>query len=120
MEDARENRWIGASAPRLEDDALLRGKGRFIDDIAFPGLLEAAFLRSPVAHGRIRRIDISCAKNVEGVVAALRYADLRPLLTSDRIPLAMPAGGMTRCVTSASPSCSWWRRRAPSPRTRSR
>jgi carbon-monoxide dehydrogenase large subunit len=54
----------------------------------------AAFLRSPLAHGRIRRLDIDVARRLDGVQAVLTYQDLRRLLTSDRIPLALPAGGI--------------------------
>ena len=41
---------IGARIPRIEDEPLLRGNGRFVDDIALPGLLQVAFVRSPHPH----------------------------------------------------------------------
>jgi aerobic carbon-monoxide dehydrogenase large subunit len=92
---AEANRgWIGRSARRVEDEPLLRGRARFLDDITLPDLLEAAFLRSPVAHGVIRRLNVSAAKGADGVHAVITYADIRPLLTSDRIPLATSAGGI--------------------------
>mgnify|MGYP006273982045 CR=1 FL=1 len=84
---------IGTPVPRIEDAALLRGQGRFLDDLSPAGLLEAAFLRSPVAHGLIRRFDASAARALPGVHAVYRYDDLRPLMTSDHMPLALPAGG---------------------------
>jgi carbon-monoxide dehydrogenase large subunit len=86
--------WFGQSIPRLEDAALLRGAGRFVDDIELPGLLHAAFLRSMVAHGRLRGIDVTAAAALPGVRRVLTYADLRPLLTCDRIPLKMPAAAL--------------------------
>jgi carbon-monoxide dehydrogenase large subunit len=49
---------VGASIRRKEDDRLTRGRGRFVGDMKFPGQLEAAFVRSTVAHGRIRSISI--------------------------------------------------------------
>jgi carbon-monoxide dehydrogenase large subunit len=49
---------VGASVHRKEDDRLLRGRGRFVGDIAFPGMRELAFVRSPVAHAHLRSIDI--------------------------------------------------------------
>lgn len=49
---------VGARIVRKEDDRLMRGRGRFVGDIQLPGLKEAAFFRSPVAHARILRIDI--------------------------------------------------------------
>jgi dienelactone hydrolase len=73
---------------------LLRGQGRFVDDLDIPGALHVAFLRSPVAHGRLNGIDASAAKALPGVHAVLTFADLRPLLTSDRIPQALPSGAI--------------------------
>lgn len=92
-EVGRQDR-IGAGVRRVEDDSLLRGEGRFLDDIHAPGLAEAAFLRSPIAHGLIRRLDLAAARALPGVVGVFAYDDLRPLMTSDHMPLALPAGGL--------------------------
>ncbi len=86
--------WIGKNVARVEDAVLLRGGATFIDDISIDGAGEAAFLRSPVAHGLIRRLDLAAARALPGVFAVYAYADLRPSLTSDRIPLALPAAGI--------------------------
>ena len=86
-----QHRWIGRRMTRVEDDRLLRGKGRYVDDIELPGLLHAAFFRSPVAHGVIRTVDTSAARAMPGVRAVYTFADLRPLMQMDRIPLATPA-----------------------------
>ena len=56
-------RIVGASVERLEDRPLLRGEGRFVDDIDFPGLLHAAVVRSEHAHAIIRSIDVSDRKS---------------------------------------------------------
>jgi carbon-monoxide dehydrogenase large subunit len=85
---------VGARVPRVEDGPLLRGAGRYLDDIKVPGALEAVFLRSPVAHGIVRRIDAAAARALPGVHAVLTHDDLRPLLTTERIPLALPAAGI--------------------------
>ncbi|MEV8567627.1 xanthine dehydrogenase family protein molybdopterin-binding subunit [Streptomyces sp. NPDC051322] len=61
--------WIGRSVPRVEDDRLLRGNGRYVDDIALSGAVEAAFLRSPHAHARIESVDVTAALAAPGVVA---------------------------------------------------
>jgi carbon-monoxide dehydrogenase large subunit len=79
---------------RLEDEALLRGQGRFVDDIQLPNLLHATFLRSLFAHARLRGVDTTKAKELPGVRAVFAYADLRPYLTSDRIPQALPSAAM--------------------------
>ena len=72
---------------RLEDGPLLRGDGRFIDDLKFAGMLEAAFVRSPHAHAGIRGINTDAAMRLPGVYAVLTLADLAPLLTAERLPL---------------------------------
>ena len=55
--------WIGARAPRKEDEALLTGRARFIDDLSpLPGLRYAAILRSPHPHAKIKKIDVSRAR----------------------------------------------------------
>ena len=81
---AASGRWVGSTPRRVEDEALLRGRGRFIDDLApVPGAMDAALVRSPFAHARITRIDVSAALGLPGVVAVLTGADLaavgRPL-----------------------------------------
>ena len=83
--------FIGRRYPRAEDQALLRGVGRFVDDMRPHGLLEAAFLRSPVAHGLVRSIDTNAARVLPGVHAAFTLGDLRPVLTADRLPLQFPS-----------------------------
>lgn len=69
-------RWVGAPVKRNEDRRLLTGEALFVDDVELPGLLHAAFLRSPVAHGRIRSLDVSAARERRGVVAVLTASDL--------------------------------------------
>lgn len=87
----RQTPYIGRSYPRVEDWTLLRGAGRFVDDLHPSGLLEAAFLRSPTAHGLIRSIDTSAARALPGVHAVYTLADLRQVLTADRLPLQFPS-----------------------------
>jgi len=69
-------RSFGAPIRRNEDARLLRGQALFVDDVELPGMLYAAFLRSNVAHARIRSIDVSAARAREGVVAVYTAADL--------------------------------------------
>jgi carbon-monoxide dehydrogenase large subunit len=69
-------RWVGQSVRRREDARLTTGHGRFVDDVALPGTLHAAFVRSPVARGRITHLDVSAARALPGVVAVLTAADL--------------------------------------------
>ena len=67
---------IGRSVTRIEDDPLLRGAGRFADDVSFPGQLHMRVVRSPAAFGRIVQIDTRAACAAEGVAAAWTAADL--------------------------------------------
>src|ERR1700716_2760317 len=66
---------VGQSVPRFEDLRLVRGGGRYVDDIVLPGLVFGHVLRSPHAHARIRAIDVSKAKAAPGVLAVLTGAD---------------------------------------------
>src|SRR5215203_3478299 len=93
MSDAAAG-WMGRSVRRLEDTTLLRGRGRFVDDIELPGLLHAVFVRSPVAHALLKGVDAASARRLAGVRAVLTYQDLRPLVTCDRIPLALPVSAI--------------------------
>jgi len=61
------NSLIGSPIERLEDLRFLRGRGEYVDDLARPGLLHAAILRSSVAHGRIRGVDVAAARALAGV-----------------------------------------------------
>src|SRR5258705_5808355 len=81
---------FGAAVPRKEDPALLRGGGQFGDDIHLPGMLHAAFVRSPYAHARVRRIDKSAALAVAGVHAVLTFADLPESVRRQTLPLLVP------------------------------
>ena len=62
-------KYVGKSVKRREDKRFLTGKGRYTDDIKLPGMLHAAFVRSPYAHAKILNIDFSAAMDMKGVVA---------------------------------------------------
>jgi carbon-monoxide dehydrogenase large subunit len=67
---------FGSSIKRREDPRLITGKGLFTDDVKQPGQVHAVFVRSPHAHAAIRRVDVSKAKQVPGVVAAFSGKEL--------------------------------------------
>src|SRR2546429_2564973 len=76
--EAEQFRWIGKPISRVEDERLMRGAGRYIDDLhPFPGCKVAAIVRSPYAHAIIRNIDVEAALQVPGVVGAITGADVR-------------------------------------------
>src|SRR5262249_51579398 len=69
--------WVGQSIERVEDAALLTGRGRYIDDIPVsPGTLHAAVLRSPHPHAVIRAIDARAARAAKGVAAVITAEDV--------------------------------------------
>src|SRR5690349_4601570 len=72
-------RYVGARIPRNEDPSLLRGAGCFVDDLQLPGMVHAAVLRSPHAHARLDRIDVSRARRAPGVLDVVTHADLGEL-----------------------------------------
>ena len=76
---------------RLEDPALLRGKGRFIDDIERSEMLEAAFVRSPFGHAEIRGIDTTAARELTGVHAVLTRDEIRPYLRNEYLVVGLPS-----------------------------
>src|SRR3954452_20015716 len=69
-------RVFGEPVKRNEDQRLLTGQALFVDDVELPGLLHAALLRSQVAHGRIKRIDVEVARRRPGVIAVYVAEDL--------------------------------------------
>jgi len=74
-------RWVGAATPRKEDQALLTGQARFIDDLSpIAGIRFAAILRSPHPHARIRRIDFARARELPGVRSIITGTDVRDLI----------------------------------------
>jgi len=76
MVSAESSRFIGRSMQRREDRRLLTGRGQFIADLTLPGMLHAVFVRSQIAHGRIRSIDVARAAAMPGVAHVLTGADL--------------------------------------------
>ena len=94
MAQIAAERYTGASIKRSEDPRILTGRGRYVDDIKLPGMLHAAFVRSPLAHGRVLAVDVSAAQALPGVVAVLTGADLEEITVPGQDPLfAMMAGG---------------------------
>src|SRR5947199_4224093 len=72
--------YIGRSLRRREDRRLLTGQGQFIADLVLPRMLHAVLVRSPLAHARIRSVDVSRAAAAPGALLALNGADLLRLL----------------------------------------
>ena len=88
------NRYIGSPVERVEDLRFLRGRGEFVGDLRREGMLHAAILRSPIAHGRIRRVDTTAAHAIPGVRAVITAAEIGAVPT---IPLRLlPLPGTER------------------------
>jgi carbon-monoxide dehydrogenase large subunit len=82
------NRLIGSPIERIEDLRFLRGRGEYVGDLAPEGLLHAAILRSPFAHGGIRALDLSAARARPGVHAVFGTAEIGAV---PRIPQRLDA-----------------------------
>src|SRR5215207_2607539 len=72
--------YVGRSIPRREDRRLLMGRGQFVADLKLPDTLHAVFVRSQVAHARIRSVDLTRALAAPGVVFAMSGAELFKIL----------------------------------------
>ena len=69
--------YIGSPVKRREDEALLTGRGTYVDTMAPVGTVCMVVVRSPTAHARVTRVDLAAARKAEGVVAAFSAADLQ-------------------------------------------
>src|SRR2546422_950079 len=81
--------YVGASVKRVEDPRFLTGQGRYVDDLKFPNMAHAAFLRSPYSHARIT-VDASEARALPGVVAVFTAADLVGVVNPIQIDASLP------------------------------
>jgi carbon-monoxide dehydrogenase large subunit len=88
-------RLFGAAVPRREDARLVRGRGRYVDDVTLPGMLHVAVHRSPHAHARLAGVDASRAAGMPGVAGTLVPADVA---TIPRLPLLVPHASLTAAV----------------------
>ena len=101
-------RLVGRAVERVEDAALLTGRGRFADDLGErPGTAHAAVLRSPLAHAEILSIDVTAALSMPGVVTILTGEDVaawsRPFLTTVRQPMRHYALAVDRVRYAGEP-----------------
>ena len=88
------NRYIGSPVERIEDFRFLRGRGQFVGDLKREGMLHAAILRSPVAHGRLAAIDVTGALELPGVRTVITAKEIGEV---PRMPLRLlPLPGTER------------------------
>lgn len=87
-------RWVGERVERREDERFLTGQGRYLDDLGRDALA-GAVLRSDLAHARIRAIDTSAARALDGVEAVWTWSDL-PERAARPLPLLIPHPDLTR------------------------
>src|SRR5213594_517245 len=85
-------KYFGAAVKRREDPRFLRGDGRFVDDVTLPGMLHAAFFRSPHAHARIDKIHTTAAAAAPGVARVFTFGDLDRWMKPLPLFGAVPAG----------------------------
>ena len=99
---AESGPYIGRPMPRFEDLRLLRGKGRYSDDISMPDQVYAVFVRSPYAHAKIKRIDAATAQTMPGVIAVLTGADYIADGFKGAMQHANPAGAIDISIKAFS------------------
>ena len=75
-EGTKEYTSVGASIPRVDAADKATGRALYTDDISLPNMIHGKILGSPIAHGRIKRIDVSKAKALDGVMAVITGADV--------------------------------------------
>ena len=95
----KQSTSIGKPIGRIEDRPLLTGGGKFVADLRVAGMLDAAFLRSPHAHARIRAIDARAARAHPRVHAVLVFSDVAPLLSQERLPLGFRTAELPPDIT---------------------
>src|ERR1700751_5224679 len=77
----RPNSYIGRSVPRPNLVRLTQGRGPYVTDVVLPRMVHVAFVRSPHAHARIKRIDAEQARKASGVVAVVSGPELAKVIT---------------------------------------
>jgi hypothetical protein len=87
---SRAQKWVGQALERTEDRRLLTKGGHFIDDLTLPGVAHAAYVRSPHARAKIRRIDVRRALEHPGVYAAITGDDVAQLTRPQRGRVPLP------------------------------
>ena len=93
---------LGSAVPRKEDLRLLTGRGRYVSDLVVPGMLHAAFVRSPFAHADVSGVDASAALAVPGVAAVVAGDD--PMVIGVRITARSELPGY---VETSQPLLAW-------------
>jgi len=77
----RPNSYIGRSVPRPNLARLMQGRGQYVSDVVLPRMVHVAFVRSPHAHARIKRIDTEAARKAAGIVAVVTGPELAKVIT---------------------------------------
>src|SRR4030095_11669123 len=93
--------YVGAALIPPESKTLVLGRGSYVGDLTVPGMLHAAFVRSPHAHARVLRIDVDAARRQPGIVAVLTGHDLARVTAPLRI--APPIDGLLPMEMSTLP-----------------
>src|SRR3989442_15759897 len=98
------SKLMGAEVKRKEDPRMITGRSTYVTDIALPGMLWVAFVRSPHAHARIRKIDASAALKIAGVKQIVTGNDIRTLAKALPPASASAEGG----ASTGAPGRQHW------------
>src|SRR5689334_21418025 len=77
---ATQSGSVGRSIPRLEARAKVTGRAEYVHNLRLPGMLYGKIFRSTIAHGRIKSVDTSAARSIEGVHRVITGADIRAVI----------------------------------------
>src|SRR5690242_21208973 len=75
-DSAHADTHVGRAMRRREDPPLLRGQGRFLDDVRVDGVAHVVFVRSPHAHARLVALDVDAARKAPGIIAVLTGSEV--------------------------------------------
>src|SRR5437773_4739948 len=100
-------RLMGAEVRRKEDPRLITGTSSYVGDLALPGMHYVAFVRSPHAHARIKKIDVSAALRRPGVFKVVTGNDIRKLCAPLPLAGAGEAAAGARPPTAAASTIRW-------------
>jgi carbon-monoxide dehydrogenase large subunit len=108
---------VGARLERKEDDRFMRGRGQFVADIRVVGLMDVAFVRSPLAHARIKAIHVP-DRHRDAVFTAADLTGVKPIRAISGLPgFKISEQPPARCAMSANSLPCAWRRPGRRPRT---
>jgi carbon-monoxide dehydrogenase large subunit len=80
---SRAGNYVGKGIPMVDAERFTKGQGRYVNDLAFPAVAHVAFVRSTEAHARLKRVDVTAAREHSEAIAVLTAEDLQPVMVEN-------------------------------------